>query len=333
MSAGQALVLRAVISSLVVGALGLPTAQGQIRAQPPTATVPASVTAWADQPVAYDVLDDRYAGPEVDIGEHFGQPRFAYPGNDWHWQMLPQGILYHAYMAAGRESRFAAQWFHERDKGWLWDSALGGQAGMIRYGNCDPCWPEGWQLDIEGAAFPRLTMNTVRELVSVDFRFGVPITYRRGPWEAKFGYYHLSSHLGDEYMVRYVTFDRLNYTRDVLIAAVAFRPVPDLRLYAEAGWAFHDNDGSEPWEFQFGIDYSPIEPWSVLGTPFFAINARIREEVDFGGNMTVQTGLQWRSCLGSLFRAGVFYFNGKTDQYQFFREHEEQLGLALWYDY
>jgi hypothetical protein len=314
--------------------LGLLTAHGQVQALPPTEAAPADVTAWVDQPAAYQVADNRYAGPEVDIGAHFGQPRFAYPHDDWHWQMLPQGILYHAYMAGGRESRFATHWFHESDQGWLWDSTLGGQVAMIRYGNCDPCWPEGWQLDIEGAAFPRLTMNnTVRELVSVDFRFGIPVTYRRGPWEAKFGYYHLSSHLGDEYMVRFATFDRLNYTRDVLVAAVAFRPVPALRLYAEAGWAFHVNDGSEPWEFQFGIDYSPIEPWSVLGTPFFAINGRIREEVDFGGNMTVQTGLQWRSRLGSLFRAGVFYFNGKTDQYQFFREHEEQLGLALWYDF
>jgi hypothetical protein len=334
MSVRQALVLRTVISSWVVGCLAMTAARGQVQALPPTTTIDRpSRTAWVDRPVSYDVVQNEFPGPTVDIGEHFAEPRFPYPHEYWHWQMLPEGLLYRAYMAGGRESRFASHWFHEKDQELLWDIALGGQVGMLRYGNCDAYWPEGWQLDIEGAAFPRLTLNSYRELVSCDFRFGIPLTFRRGPLETKFAYYHLSSHLGDEYMVRYATLGRINYTRDVFVAAVALRPIPDLRLYAEAGWAFHDNGGSKPWEFQFGIDYSPIERWSLLGTPFFAINTRIRQEVDYGGNLTVQTGLQWRSRIGSLFRAGVYYFNGKTDQYQFFREHEEQIGFGLWYDF
>ncbi len=334
MSVGQALILRAVISSWIVGSLAWTAARGQTQALPfPTTVDPPSGATWIDRPVAYNAAENAFPGPTVDIGEHFAEPRFSPPRDYWHWQMLPEGLLYRVYMAGGRESRFASHWFHERDKGWLWDIALGGQVGMLRYGSCDACWPEGWQLDIEGAAFPRLTLNSYRELVSADFRFGIPITFRRGPLETKFAYYHLSSHLGDEYMVRNGTLDRINYTRDAFVAAVALRPIPDLRLYAEGGWAFHVNGGSKPWEFQFGIDYSPVEGWAPFGTPFFAVNTRIRQELDFGGNLTVQTGLQWRSRIGSLFRAGLYYFNGKTDQYQFFQEHEEQIGLGLWYDF
>jgi len=334
MSVRRASIVRAFVCCWVVAGLAPRTGQAQAQALPPTtATAPANVTAWVDRPVAYGVVQNEFQPPTVDIGEHFAEPRFPYPHYDWHWQMLPEGLLYRAYLAGGRESRFASHWFDETGQGLLWDSARGGQVGMLRYGSCDPCWPEGWQLDIEGAAFPRLTLDSYRELVSCDFRFGIPLTFRRGPLETKLAYYHLSSHLGDEYMVRYATFGRINYTRDVFVAGVALRPIPDLRLYAEAGWAFHDNGGSKPWEFQFGIDYSPVEPWSALGTPFLAINTRLREEVDYGGNLTVQTGLQWRSRLGSLFRAGVYYFNGKTDQYQFFQEHEEQIGLGLWYDF
>ena len=34
-----------------------------------------------------------------------------------------------------------------------------------------------------------------------------------------------------------------------------------------------------------------------------------------------------------LFRAGVQYFSGKSDQYQFFKQYEEKIGLGLWYDF
>ena len=82
-----------------------------------------------------------------------------------------------------------------------------------------------------------------------------------------------------------------------------------------------------------GVDYSPLRPTSIRGAPFFAVNGRIRQEVDFGGNLTAQTGWQWRGETGRLFRLGFHYLNGKTDLYQFFREHEEQFAVGLWYDY
>jgi hypothetical protein len=126
---------------------------------------------------------------------------------------------------------------------------------------------------------------------------------------------------------------RINFVRDAIVWAVAIRPHQDLRLYAEAGWAFNADGRSKPWEFQFGADYSPIRPTTCRGAPFLAVNGRIREEVDFGGNVTVQTGWQWRGETGRLFRLGLHYFNGKTDQYQFFEEHEEQFALGVWYDY
>ena len=34
-----------------------------------------------------------------------------------------------------------------------------------------------------------------------------------------------------------------------------------------------------------------------------------------------------------LMRAGFHYFNGKSNQYSFYNEHEQQLGMAVWYDY
>lgn len=119
----------------------------------------------------------------------------------WTWQFLPDGLLYKSYLAGNREPRFASQWVHVRDVGWMWDVALGARAGILRYGTTDVTWPEGVQVDIEGAAFPRVNLDQNRDLETADFRFGVPLTMRQGPWQWKFGFYHLSSHLGNEYMV------------------------------------------------------------------------------------------------------------------------------------
>ncbi len=250
----------------------------------------------------------------------------------WTWQVLPTGLMYKSYLAGGQEPRFGTQFVHQRTQGWLWDSTLGARVGVVRYGTDNDFRPEGWQLDAEGAALLRMNLPD-RDVFTTDFRAGMPLTRRVGPWETKFGYYHLSSHLGDEFMLTHPGFARLNYVRDVLVFGVAAYLSPDLRLYSEAGWAFHVDGGSQPWEFQFGADWSPAEPTGGRGTPFFAINGHLRQENDFGGNMTVQAGWQWRGATGHLFRIGMQYFNGMSERGEFFDAFEEQIGAGLWYDF
>jgi hypothetical protein len=81
--------------------------------------------------------------------------------------------------------------------------------------------------------------------------------------------------------------------------------------------------------------YSPIEPTQQgqWASPFFAVNGMITQETDYSGNITVQTGLQWRGHSGHLARVGMQYFNGMSDMEQVFRSHEEQIGMGAWYDY
>ena len=93
---------------------------------------------------------------------------------DWTWELLPAGLIYRPYLAGGREPRFAGEFVHLQHKGWFVDATLGGRVGLLRYGSGDTLRPEGWQLDFEGAAFPRLTLDEGRELVATDYRYGVP---------------------------------------------------------------------------------------------------------------------------------------------------------------
>jgi hypothetical protein len=253
--------------------------------------------------------------------------------DSWTWQVLPDSVLYKSYLASNRESRLGTQLIKIKNDDNYWDGTVGARVGILRYGTSDPYWPEGYELDIEGAAFPRLNIDHQRDLDDVDYRCGVPLTMRKGAWQTKFGYYHLSSHLGDEYMVRNNTLDRINYVRESLMLGVGLFLNPNFRLYTEVDYAFWVDGGAKPWEFQFGAEYSPIDCDRRRGSPFLAVHGHLRQDVDFGGSVTAQLGWQWRGRTGHLLRTGIQYFNGMSDQGEFYNRFEEQFGWGVWYDF
>lgn len=260
------------------------------------------------------------------------------PPSAWRWELLPDGLIYRSYQAGPRESRISLHAMSNRNTVTgtesVWDATVGGRTGVLRLGNGDPSDPRGWQLDIEGGAIVRLNLDEERDLDASDFRFGVPLTYTEdGKVHYKFGYYHLSSHLGDEFIARAGTNDRINYVRDAIIFGTSYNANECLRVYGEIAYAFFTAGGAEPWEIQFGAEYSKPGPTGFQGTPFVATNAHLREEVDFSGDWTFQTGWLWRGVTGSTFRMGLHYMNGKSTQYQFFNKNEEQVGFGIWYDF
>ncbi|MBN1589315.1 MAG: DUF1207 domain-containing protein [Pirellulales bacterium] len=301
---------------LALAASGSSADESLIRAMPPSVVRPAVL----DFPTSHD--------PDVPTSYPMVEPC-----NVWTWQVVPEGLMYRSYLAGVREPRIGIQLFDESGAGWLWDGSIGGRIGLLRFGTDDPIWPEGWQLDAEAGAFPRLTADEDGDLISTDFRYGFGLSQRRGSWESKQAFYHLSSHLGDEYQLTHPELNRINFSRFVIVLGGAFYPLDNVRVYGEAGYSFYCDGGTKPWEFQFGVDYSPLNPSGPWGAPFFAVNGHLRQEVDFGGNFTLQTGWQWRGATGRLARVGFHYFNGQSDQYQFFREHEQQVGVGFWYDF
>lgn len=279
-------------------------------------------------------LSERFLGP---LGDSY--PGCGYPGEGCPWtcQVVPDGLIYRSYLAGPREPRLAAIFDYDISQSrWVMNGTAGGRVGLFRYGDENPLRPQGFQIDVEAAAFPRIDYETTSwDLETTDFRWGIPLTFGRVPWEFKLAYYHLSAHLGDEYIINNINnFTRINYSRDVILLGAAYRIVEPLRLYGEVGYAFATDGGAEPWEFQFGAEYSRLEPTGLRGSPFFAINGWLREEVNYGGSLTAQAGWQWRGFgSGHLLRVGAQYFLGRSVAFQFFRQYEKLIGIGIWYDY
>ena len=280
-------------------------------------------------------------------------------------QFLPNGQIFPGYLADVAESRTAGVWNKDENLGWIWDATLGGHLAALRIGSphCDR--PTGFQIDFEGSAHLRLDFENSFDLYSTDYRAGLPISWGSQYWQFKTGYCHVSSHLGDEYFIRCLIPSlaagerfseyrfRQSYSRDSLLLAAAFRPHPDVRLYAECDFDL-GNAGSENEQrksyivYRFGVEYSPSltsnkpsrlnflnVPSFVHLKPFAAIHTNLFEQFDHSGNLCIQIGIQNRGSNNQLFRLGFQYFYGISEQYQFAGRFppENKFGFGVWYDY
>jgi hypothetical protein len=285
---------------------------------------PGSVTA----PVPYSTLETPMLPPGAIVSECYDCMN-----EPWRWQMLPPGLIWHSYLAGPKEPRFGGVLFHESGGDNFLDGTLGARIGLLRYGNSADFRPQGWQIDVEGAAIIRQNLSENSDVDAYDFRIGVPLTYGWGRYQMKIAWYHVSSHLGDEFASKHPDFQRINFSRNAIVWGHSFYVTDDLRLYGEVDYGYWTDGGSEPWLFQTGFEYSPVIR-GARGAPFLAVNGLLQEENDFGGPLTFETGWQWRPQHGGqLLRLGFHYQTGPSIYGQFFRDSEEQIGAGLWYDF
>jgi hypothetical protein len=252
----------------------------------------------------------------------------------WGLRILPKGLIYHPYLAGPKESRTSLVAAQTDELGWTFDTTIGGQFGLVRIGTADPFFPLGIQLDVEASAQLRQANLVNLDVLTSDVRFGIPLSFSHGPHKTKLGVYFLRSHAGDDFQFRFPDLDlKLDeyFERQSLVLGHSVYLSDRFRVYGEAGYAVHSKV-SEQWEFQFGAEYAPVIPTSILGAPFLAANAYLREEVNFGGTVTLQGGWSWRGGNGRLLRLGVQYSNGMSSQFTLYDQHEQQIGFGIWLD-
>ena len=93
-----------------------------------------------------------------------------YSCEPWTWQILPEGLIWHSYLAGPKEPRLGGTLVSDIGGDTKLDGSVGGRAGLIRYGNTADFRPQGWQFDVEGGAIIRqdLTEDSVARLPDAD---------------------------------------------------------------------------------------------------------------------------------------------------------------------
>jgi hypothetical protein len=319
----------------LAAACGLPASsvEAQVR--------PGNATGKVDAASGFSISRQHLAEPSsnaleqnrVELAQAVGG-QSAYSDDNWHWQLAPVSLLYKSYLAGEKEPRIASVWMSDTKRGLLWENALGARVGVVRFGNENVLRPQGWQFDLEGAALPRVVpQDPSSPLEATDYRVGLLSTWRYDDTAIKAGYYHLSSHIGDEYLINNPTFQRINYVRDSAIIGVTQYFLDDFSVYGEVAYAFNAEDGAEPIELQYGLQYSPLTTgWP--GAPFAAINGHTRQDYEWATSVTVQGGWQWRSGkTNHTLRVGMQYYKGPSMQWELGNVQENMLGGGIWYDF
>jgi len=252
-------------------------------------------------------------------------------------QLLPNSLLYSPPLANPWEPRIylKATTLQDEIARDTLEAAVGGTFGLLRINPFDQP-TDGIQFDAFAVVF-----NRFFALLSsgIDYRYGFPVTFRRGPWSGKIGWEHKCSHVGDGLFFNApgVTPSELN--RDDLVVALSRDFDFGLRVYGvfatALGFPFGDTPvvHENPTRFNFGMEWSRRRSTGLKGQPFGALDIDFRSTQNNVANFSGQIGWQWRNHSLRSFRVALEYFSGRSPFGKFYQVREEWIGVGTYLDF
>ena len=205
-------------------------------------------------------------------------------------------------------------------------------------------WPWGGdlQFEIEGALWACFepTLDSA-PLVNADYYVAFPLTYAIDRWQFRLRGYHISSHIGDEFLLDHPHFKRKNPSAEYLDFFISHDLTSEIKLYGGLGYVVADDPsyrekrfyqalGAEAHLHSFGFcDYRQ----QIYGQPFLGMwmrgNGRFKHHVD----MTYVAGYEFGKLSGLQRKVRFYleYHNGYSVEGQFSRFADSYLSLRFAY--
>ena len=253
--------------------------------------------------------------------------------------IIPPADFYPYYLADPRSSRTSINLVGMIDNNiedtsdTRFNHSLGRRFGLVRFG--DEQTYRAWQLDLDVGYFTNFDIDDHTDNIGWDGIYGLYFSRRLSPdIFIRFGTLHDSAHLGDEY-IEETGRERIDYTREELMAGVAWLPTPRSKLYTELGWAWHTRDDMEPLRWQFGAEYYGAGNDLYLGLPWYAAtDLALFEERDWEPAITLQVGLIYATGNATeRYRFVLEAYSGRSVMGEFSFEDESYLSVGVHYDY
>jgi hypothetical protein len=183
------------------------------------------------------------------------------------------------------------------------------------------------------------------ELVNTDFYCGLPLTFAFDQWSFRWRLYHISSHLGDEYIINHINmpgFERLNPSIEATDFAVSYQLTEAIRLYVEPGVIVHSDQSfpeKPPFYIQYGTEArflgSKFLKQRLFGTCFLAIHIRNMQYLHWNFDGTYRIGYEFSKLagVGRKFRFYAGFHNGYSLEGQFQKERTHYFEFNLSYGF
>ena len=190
----------------------------------------------------------------------------------------------------------------------------------------------GLDLGVDFIITPRFNLDAPqKDLINTDFRVGIPLSLAYKQLQARFGYLHESSHLGDETILRFTLGTLRQSTRDALELTLACKVAELGRVYVGGGWNWNHSESNEDVSGWGGLEFDPgrsqpaLVIWPYAGADFRITNLTSR----FAG--TLIGGVGWRVA-ERILRLELRGHFGPSPMGQFRTVDEEYIGVALRFD-
>jgi hypothetical protein len=254
-------------------------------------------------------------------------------------------VLFRPFIADPRQLTFSLGWRFN-------DAPIAKNVAPISYWDQFPVYkfcnvgPFGGQLEfaLEGclwAVFDPITYSS--PLVNADYYVGLPITYAFCRWSFRLRLYHVSSHIGDEYLLNHPDFDRRNPSIEVLDFFVSNYLTDEIRLYGGIGWLVQQDTsfkcgrvfleaGTEVRMERLGFVSCANK---LAGWPFFASHFRFQDHMDQHIDQTYAIGYEFQKLSGLYRCLRIFaeYHDGYSVEGQFRHLPTNYFSIRLSYGY
>lgn len=188
-----------------------------------------------------------------------------------------------------------------------------------------------WQWGIGGGVVGRFNTSVASNWFEVaDFTFAVPFDFRRGVHSLRLAYWHVSSHLGDDYIRLHPAASISKHFTDDTLLLYSYTPSPSLRFYAGGARAFKILPSLAKFRAQAGFEAYGPALWTRGGQPVFGVDLQALERGDWkaSGNVVLGLRLPGSNRLGAVSFLLGYYHGPLYYQYRF-REVETHWTFGL----
>ena len=250
---------------------------------------------------------------------------------------LPEGHLFRPLLADPRWPHFSASYnYHINDP-------VIRSAGTVSFGETIPLYrtdaPVAGQVEfgLQAGVFAIFDLEAQsKDLDNADYYVAAMAAYRTGNVSALGRLFHMSSHLGDEYLLR-TKVDRVNLSYEGAGLILSYDLPFGFRLYG-GGRVLFDQEPSDlkPLATQGGVEFrSPRTFWGGRIRPVAALDVQNHQENAWRADLSARAGIQFESVrvLGRNLQLLVHYFNGNSPDGQFYKERIEYIGFGVHFNF
>jgi hypothetical protein len=214
---------------------------------------------------------------------------------------------------------------------------------IIRFCNVGP-WHGQLQLSLYGAVWACFTpLEESAPLINADYYVGGHLTYAFDCWSFRFRGYHISSHLGDEFLIMNPNYDRRNPSAEYLDIFASNQFSREIRLYGGVGYIFHQDNTFKrsPFYAEAGVEVRLCSMGfvshchSLYGEPFYAMHWRYSSDFKNHVDLTYALGYEiGKLCgLGRKMRLYLEYHDGYSVEGQFSKMPTNYLEIKATYGF